>query len=111
MTSNNIQTEKKNHSLYIKPVTDIYETENAFHLNIEMPGVEKANVDISHSNGVLTKFIRTVGGHSRKIVFERLFALGREADTDKISAALEDALLKITVPKTENKLPKTVEIK
>ena len=39
---------------FFVPTTDIFETEQALSLIVEMPGVDKSKVDVSVEDGVLT---------------------------------------------------------
>ena len=52
------ELEKKEESTaparYFIPTTDIFETEEALSLIVEMPGVDKSKVDVSVEDGVLT---------------------------------------------------------
>src|SRR5919108_1802811 len=78
------------------PNTDIFETEEALTVVLEMPGVSKENVEVSVENGVLTvegriDFSKYEGlqpvyteyniGH-----YARSFRLSSKIDQDKISA-------------------------
>ncbi len=43
--------------------------------------------------------------------FERSFKVGKEVDTDKVSAKLEDGILKVTLPKKEEVKAKKIDIR
>ena len=103
------------------PSTDIYETDDALSVILEMPGVEKENIDISVENGVLKvegrlDFSNYQGlqplyteynvGH-----YSRSFRLPSKIDQTKIGAELKDGVLTLTLPKVEEAKPRTINIK
>ena len=94
-----VETEEKTvPARYYVPNTDIYETEDALTVVVEMPGVERDKVDIDIENDVLLiegliDFARyaemqpvyteyNVGHYSRK------FSLSSKIDQNKISAEI-----------------------
>lgn len=105
---------------YYVPNTDIYETNDALTVVVEMPGVEKDKVDIDIENNVLlieglidfTKYAEmqpvyteyNVGHYSRK------FSLSSKIDQNKISAEMKDGVLTLTLPKAEAAKPRKIKI-
>ena len=103
------------------PRVDISETDKEFVINAEIPEVKKEDVKVNVENGVLTlkgerkqekeekdkKFHRIERFHGS---FCRSFALPDNIDEDKIDATFKDGMLKLTIPKTESKKPKTIEV-
>ena len=102
------------------PTADIFEAEHALTVVLEMPGVEKSNVDISVEAGVLTiegrlDFSKYEGmqpvyteynvGHYR-----RSFTLSNKIDQTKIGAEMRDGVLTITLPKAEEAKPRRISI-
>ena len=102
------------------PTTDIFETEHALTVVLEMPGVDKSNVDVSVEDGVLTiegrlDFSKYEGmqpvyteyniGHYR-----RSFSLSNKIDQSKISAEMKDGVLTITLPKAEEAKPRRISV-
>lgn len=103
------------------PTADIYETEEALSVVLEMPGVEKNNLDIRVEDGVLKidgrlDFSKYQGlqplyteynvGH-----YSRSFRLSSKIDYSKIGAELKDGVLTLTLPKLEEAKPRTIQIK
>jgi HSP20 family protein len=99
---------------------DIYETDEALVILLEMPGVDKRHIDISVEDDVLTvegriDFSKYQGltplyaeypvGHYR-----RGFTLSNRIDQHKISAEMSDGVLTITLPKVEEVKPRRVSI-
>jgi len=96
--------------------------EKGYHLEVDLPGVKKENIDVSVNEGILT-----ISGE-RKIEkkeekdnytkiesffgrFERSFKLPADADIDNIEAKTEDGVLKISIPRKEKSAGKKIEIK
>lgn len=103
------------------PAVDIAENENEIVLTADVPGVKMDDIELKVENGTLTisgsrEFQKQEqkGGYHRIErsygSFHRAFALPDSVDTDKIEAAYEDGVLKITLPKKEVARPKTVKI-
>jgi HSP20 family molecular chaperone IbpA len=103
------------------PTADIYETNDALNVVIEMPGVEKSSVDIRVEDGVLKidgrlDFSKYQGlqplyteynvGH-----YSRSFRLSSKIDQNKIAAELKDGVLALVLPKVEEAKPRTIQVK
>ena len=102
------------------PSADIYETQDALTVILEMPGVEKNNVDVRVEDGVLSVlgkldlskyqglqplYIEYNVGH-----YSRSFQLSSKVDQNKIAAELKDGVLSLTLPKVEQAKPRTIEV-
>ena len=102
------------------PNADIFETEQALTVLLEMPGVEKGHVDIRVEEDVLEvegkiDFSKYQGltpiyteypvGHYR-----RSFSLSSRIDQHKISAEMSDGVLTITLPKAGETKPRRISI-
>jgi HSP20 family protein len=102
------------------PTTDIFETDDALRVLVEMPGVEKANVDISVKDRVLTiegridfqKYAGMTPVYTEYNIgnFHRRFSLSNKVDASKIRAEMRDGLLTLTVPKSEEAKAQRIEI-
>ena len=101
------------------PLADVTESDDAFRVEIELPGVKSKDIDIEANGqelvvtgeikekerkGVLRRSTRRVGA------FEYRLRLPGEVDTEKINAQMSDGVLTITVPKAEVAKPRRVEI-
>ena len=102
------------------PSADIFETEPALTVVLEMPGVDKNNVDVNIEDGILTvqgrlDFAKYEGlqpiyteyniGHYR-----RSFSLSQKIEQTKISAEMADGVLTLVLPKAEEAKPRRIAI-
>jgi HSP20 family protein len=102
------------------PYSDIYETEEALTVLMEMPGVERKDVSIALENDVLRvegriDFNKYEGmepvytefnvGH-----YTRSFTLSSKIDREKISAQLDDGVLILTLPKATEAQPRRIAV-
>ena len=96
--------------------TDVRETETAYELAIDLPGVPKENVTAELKNGYLKVTASTkhetedkdeAGTYLRKERFEgsctRSFYVGNQVTEEDIVAKFENGVLDITVPKQTKK--------
>ncbi|MDY6934106.1 MAG: Hsp20/alpha crystallin family protein [Spirochaetota bacterium] len=105
----------------IVPPVDIYETEGEYVLKAEMPGVTKDNVEITLNNKVLEINGRVTDGEKRVdnlkyseynlYNYHREFTIGNGINKDSLSANLENGLLTLVLPKSEEVKPKRIEVK
>ena len=106
---------------YYMPTTDIFESDDTLTLVMEMPGVERKDVDIKLESDMLRvegriDFSKYEGmepvyteyniGH-----YARAFTLSDKIDQDKISAELEDGVLRLTLQKAKSAMPKRIAIR
>jgi HSP20 family protein len=102
------------------PASDVTETEKAYILTVELPGVDPKNVDISFNDGIVT-----IQGEKNKEMaesercycserysgsFERRFTIPGRVDKDKIDATFEHGVLRLTLNKAEESMPKKIQI-
>jgi HSP20 family protein len=102
------------------PTTDIYEAPEALTVLVEMPGVEKKNVEISVEDGVLnvrgrldlTKYQGLTPLYTEYNVghYSRSFRLSSKIDQNKIGAEMKDGVLSLRLPKTEEAKPRTIRV-
>ena len=93
------------------PAVDVTETDQAYEITAELPGMDQKNVEVNVANGG----IRIKGekkeeteqksrdyyvSERRYGSFERQFTLPEGIDADKIAATFKNGILKVTLPKT-----------
>ncbi|WP_297440283.1 Hsp20/alpha crystallin family protein [Sulfurimonas sp.] len=96
--------------------------DSSFHVEVDLPGVKKEDIDIRVEDGVLV--VSAVRHYKNELSrddyyvcessfgkFERRFILPDTVDSDKISAKFEDGRLNIELEKTKSAKPKTISIK
>jgi HSP20 family protein len=104
-----------------RPMTDIYETKDAYIFKSELPGFKKEDIKVEFSGDTLT-----IRGERKKEeenkdeschrlersygVFERSFAIPKNVDAKKIDAALKDGVLILSIPKVEEAKTKAIPI-
>jgi HSP20 family protein len=102
------------------PTADIYEDRDSLKVILEMPGVEKSNVDIRVEEGVLFVEGRLDVAKYRGLQpvyteynignYARSFRLSNAIDQEKIGAELKDGVLSLTLPKAEKAKPRTIQV-
>lgn len=103
------------------PAVNVHETENAFEMELNVPGRKKEDFKINLENGQLTisfekKEENTANGAKtlrREFSyqsFKRSFNLDETIDTENIQAKYENGILYLTLPKKEQAKPSKKEI-
>jgi HSP20 family protein len=105
---------------YYVPYADIYESDEALSVVMEMPGVEKKDIDVALENGVLrvsgridfTKYEDMEPVYTEYNIghYTRSFTLSNKIDQDKISAQVDDGVLTLTLPKAQEAQPRRISI-
>lgn len=104
------------------PLVDITETLNNFEVSVELPGVNKDDVQINlidnvlrisgeRINPVLDKDTQHHRNERYYGKFQRIFRMTELVKEDAIKADLKDGLLTINIPKAERVKPKEIPIK
>jgi len=102
------------------PVTDIFETDQALTVVLEMPGVERDSVSVELDDGVLTiegrinfaKYdgLQPVYTEYNIGNYARSFHLSRDIDQARIGAELKDGVMTVTLPKAEKAKPRKIPV-
>jgi len=103
------------------PNADIYETQDALRVILEMPGVEKDNVEVHVEEGVLNvagrldlskyKGLQPLYTEYNIGHYSRSFRLSSKIDQSKIGAEMNDGVLSLTLPKVEEAKLQTIKVK
>ncbi|MBB4369955.1 HSP20 family protein [Bradyrhizobium sp. cir1] len=94
------------------PAVDVAESDKAYEITAELPGLDEKNIDVKLTDGGLTirgekkeeteeKKKDYYVSERRYGSFERYFALPDGVNTDKIEATFKNGVLKVVLPKTE----------
>ncbi|MGF2735897.1 Hsp20/alpha crystallin family protein [Marinobacter sp. DUT-1] len=103
------------------PAVDIKETDQAFTVEAELPGMSKDDVKVTVHDGVLTikgerrQEEETEDKKMHRIErfygsFMRRFTLPENVDENSVKANFKDGLLTLTINKAEPKEPKAIEV-
>jgi HSP20 family protein len=114
------QTENGRTRGFITPPANISSTENEYLVEMDMPGVDKEGLEITVEGNELTITGRRKSElpedelcycESPQADFRRVFELGPDVDTSRISAEMKQGVLKLRLPKSEKAKPKHIEVK
>jgi HSP20 family protein len=105
---------------YFVPYTDIYESEDAVVVTMEMPGVDRSAIDITLEKSVLSVTGKIDSGKYDDVEpiyseynvgnFARTFTVSTKIDSDKISATVADGVLTIRLPKAVEAVARKITI-
>jgi HSP20 family protein len=110
-------------SVDFRPNVNTRETDDNYHIEVELPGVKKENVDIQVDGNVLTisgernvrSEVKDEDYHkveSRYGLFSRSFTLPEKVDVSNIEAKFTDGILEVAIPKLKiDTSSKKIEIK
>ena len=104
-----------------RPSVDLAESEDAYELTVEIPGMKKEDIQIKYQDKVLTlsgerrqeeekkgkSYSRVERSYGR---FERSFWIPADVKADAIKARYADGVLTIEVPKSEKAKPQEIRI-
>jgi HSP20 family protein len=115
-------TVDNNEQIVSQPAVDITENASESVIVVELPGVKKEAIKINVENGWLILNGERKSADTKEVTrvlhreieyrpFSRSIKLPHPVDANKISAQLENGLLKISLPKEEEVRSRTIEIK
>lgn len=104
------------------PRSDVAETEDAFVIEAELPGMRREDIKVEMKENILTisgenkaeEKEKTKGYHRIERsygTFTRSFRLPSSVDETRISARYDNGVLRLTVPKREEARPRQIEVK
>jgi HSP20 family protein len=103
------------------PRTDLVESEDAYRIHLDLPGMSKDDLKINYQDNQLTisgertsdrtneneEYVRVERSFGH---FYRAFTLPRTVNAEDISATYENGVLNVRVPKTDEVKPRQIEI-
>ncbi|MCD6055746.1 MAG: hspA 7 [Gammaproteobacteria bacterium] len=104
------------------PAVDVKEKKDRFEIKVDLPGINKEDIQIAMENGVLSvegkrnEEKKEEGDNYYRIErvsgkFYRRFALPETADEEKIQANIKKGILEINIPKKAASKSRAIEIK
>ena len=95
------------------PAADLYEDDGHFYVKVELPGVKKDDVAVELENAVLTvsgrRAVKTDSGESTA-EFSRRVSVPEGVDPATITAAYENGVLTLTLPKPEARKARRITV-
>jgi HSP20 family protein len=103
------------------PALDVRESQDRFEVTLDLPGMEPGDVSVQFEDGMLSisgkrEFSKEDSGDTWHRIersfgtFARSLRLPQTADTEKIEASFDRGVLTVSVPKTEQAKPRTIEV-
>ena len=102
------------------PITDIFETDHALTVVLEMPGVSKDNVEIGVENDVLTiagqidysgyEGLQPLYTEYNIGNYSRSFQISSKIEQERIEAELKDGVMTLVLPKAEKAMPRRISV-
>ena len=103
------------------PRVDLSETDDAYHIYLDVPGMTKENLNINFHDDQLSvsgerkreetdeqrDYVRVERSYGN---FYRSFRLPKRVDADQIEAGYEDGVLSVHVPKSQESKPRRIEV-
>lgn len=104
----------------VRPAYRSHETEDAYHVAVQMPGVAKDGLEIASENGVLTIVGRrawkrpegwtSLYRESTDLAYSLALECDASVDMDKVNAEMRDGVLRISLPKSEAAKPRRIAV-
>ena len=109
------------HGLLQTPRADILEGEKDYIIRLDVPGVNRDDLNIEIEDQTLTVsaerrteqsegYQSLRNEHADHAGYRRSFQLGRQVDAGAVRARLEQGVLELTLPKSEQTLPRRIEV-
>lgn len=94
---------------------DLYEDKDNTYVRAELPGINRDDINVEMTDGYLTitaarKTPATADAAEESFSFSRAVSIAEEVDTAKVSAAYENGVLTVTLPKREESKPKKITV-
>lgn len=101
------------------PLGDVIETDKEYNVELMLPGFDKKDIKMEINDGVLS--IEAERKRSEEKKYNRLethfgkysksYKLPDYIDSENIGATYKNGVLRVTIPKTEEKVSKLIEVK
>jgi HSP20 family protein len=107
------------HEEFLAPNVDIFETDDGYVLEAEMPGVNKDGLEITVQGTEITITGRrhnvvpsgvALIAERRSVDFRRSFELDPATDSSRISARMNQGVLTLSLPKSEKVKPRKIQV-
>ena len=90
--------------------TTLDDQADAYVMHIQVPGLSREDIEVTVDNGILSVCgEKTINSQMNASVNKRL-TLGRDIDSSKITAKVENGILELNVPKNEKSKTRKIKI-
>ncbi len=103
------------------PAVDVFEADATYVIKAELPGIDKKDISLDVSDGVLT--LKGERKHENEVKeetyyrremsygsFQRSFRLPSDVNAENIKADFKDGVLRVEIPKPEARQPKQITV-
>lgn len=103
----------------VKPVVRVRRGADGYAIEAEMPGVAKDGVEVTFEDGKLTlvgrrrtaeNAAKAIYRESSRADFRRVFDLDQSVDASRITAAVDQGVLTVTLPRSEASKPRQIAV-
>ena len=115
------QGEDSNGAVYVRPRYEISEDQSAYYVDVDLPGVGKKDVGVTLHDGLLEligernwtppKGWKAVNGDNESYSYRLRLMVGDRVEEGSISAETINGVLRLTLPKEEEKKTRKIEIR
>jgi HSP20 family molecular chaperone IbpA len=115
------RTQQDRNAPFVVPPVDVFENESGITLLADLPGVSREHLGVRvDGDSLLIEATATaagpenmelVYGEAQLPCYRRQFTLSRELDASRIEAALNDGVLRLSIPKLEEARPRRIEVR
>lgn len=103
---------------YLRPAASIVENADGFLIEADLPGVTREGLELTIEADTLTivgkrepvKLGNRIHRETSGLDYRRAFELGSEIDRARVSAQLQQGVLRVHLPKVEAMKPRRVEV-
>ncbi len=118
----NFSVGRRGETYGLTPACDVHEDPEKFTVNLDVPGVDKKDIEVRVENDVLTiRAKRSLSRQEKKDgylaleraegTYARSLSLPHIVDAERVSAEYKNGVLAITLPKRAEARPKQIEVK
>ena len=84
---------------------EVTRTENGYEVEVPVPGFNSSQIEVTFKDAIIS-----VNGKNQKRTFSRSFTVPEDVDPEKISAAVTDGMLKISLDRHPQAQPKRIVV-
>lgn len=106
----------------MSPVVDVRETDDAYLMEVDLPGATEKDIEINIKDRVLTLKCKKESGDEKKdgaylikertnMEYERHFNFSDNIDEEGITAFFDNGVLEVKIPKKEEKKSHQIEVR